>query len=64
MRIKPFYSFLRGMALEDLWHDNSECPLGQSIAKADRIPGKDDIRKHCPYCIRLNEPMVELKIKN
>ena len=64
MRIKPFYSFLRGMALEDLWHDNNECPLGQSIARPDRIPGKDGIHKHCPYCIRLNEPLSQLKIKN
>lgn len=57
MRVTPYYSFLRGMALEDLWHDNDECPLGQSIAAADRIPGKDHIRKRCPFCALLQAPL-------
>ena len=56
MRVPPFHSFLRGIAVEDLWHDNDACQVGQSIARADRIPGTDDIRKHCPFCALLNAP--------
>lgn len=56
MRVPPFYSFLRGIAREDLWHDNDACQVGQSIAPADRVPGTDHIRKHCPFCTVLNHP--------
>lgn len=55
MRIAPFYSPLRGIALEDLWHDNSDCPLGRSVALVDRIAGKNAIHKRCPYCAILDE---------
>ena len=59
MQIPPFYSFLRGIALEDLWHDNDECQIGLSIALAERLPGKDHIRKHCQYCDLLNPPLAK-----
>lgn len=50
MRALPLYSYLRGIALEDLWHDNAVCRVGQRIALADRIPRTDGIGKHCPFC--------------
>jgi hypothetical protein len=61
MRVQPFYSFLRGIALEDLWHDNDACQVGQSIAPVDRRPGTDDIHKHCPFCAILNHPSAGLR---
>lgn len=48
----PFYSPLRGIAVEDLWHDNDACQVGQSLARADRVAGKRG--KHCPFCHTLN----------
>ncbi|MFD2720712.1 hypothetical protein ACFST9_18465 [Hymenobacter monticola] len=39
MRIPAFYSPLRGIGLEEVWHDNDECPVARSIAPADRQPG-------------------------
>jgi hypothetical protein len=56
MRILPFYSPARGLALEDLWHNNDECEIGLSIGLLDRRPGKDRILKQCPYCQVLNKP--------
>ena len=56
MKVTPYYSLLRGLALEDLWHDNNECEIGLSIGPLDRMPGKDHIHKHCPYCQVLNQP--------
>lgn len=56
MQVAPYYSLTRGIAVEDLWHDNDACEIGLSIATADRLPGKDHISKHCPYCQLLNEP--------
>ncbi|WP_262490184.1 hypothetical protein [Hymenobacter coccineus] len=32
-RVAPFYSPLRGIALEDLWHDHDAGQLGQHIAR-------------------------------
>ena len=58
MRVPAFYSPLRGVALSDVWHDNSECPIGQSIALVDRIAGKDDIRHRCAYCALLDQRPV------
>jgi hypothetical protein len=54
MRVPSFYSHLRGIALTDVWHDNDECPLGRSIAPADRIRGTTDIRHRCAYCAMLD----------
>lgn len=56
MKTYPYYSFFRGIAVEDLWHDNNECEIGLSIPPRDRRPGKDHIDKHCPYCQILNTP--------
>jgi hypothetical protein len=56
MRVPPYYSLLRGTALEDLWHNNNACEIGLSIRPRDRLPGKDHIRKQCPYCQVLNKP--------
>jgi hypothetical protein len=56
MKVPPFYSLMRGLALEDLWHNNNECEIGLSIKLADRLPGKDRVHKHCPYCQVLNQP--------
>jgi hypothetical protein len=50
MRVPPFYSLLRGMAVEDLWHDNDACQIGQRIGLANRRPGRDHPRKHCALC--------------
>ena len=58
MRVPAFYSPMRGMALSDVWHDNSECPIGQSIALGDRIVGKDGIRLRCAYCALLDHRPV------
>jgi hypothetical protein len=55
MKVPPYYSLVRGLALEDLWHDNDECEIGLSIGPLDRRPGKDHIVRHCPYCKVLNE---------
>ncbi|RZK32485.1 MAG: hypothetical protein EOO63_01215 [Hymenobacter sp.] len=55
MQTAPFYSLFRGIAVEDIWHDNDECQIGQSIATQDRLAGQDD-RKHCPYCVLHNTP--------
>ncbi|RZJ95129.1 MAG: hypothetical protein EOO60_01345 [Hymenobacter sp.] len=56
MKVFPFYSFSRGIAVEDLWHNNDECEIGLSIPLLDRRAGKDHIDKHCPYCQLLNAP--------
>jgi hypothetical protein len=56
MKVSPYYSLLRGLALEDLWHNNDECEIGLSIKKTDRLPGKDRLCKQCPYCQVLNLP--------
>jgi hypothetical protein len=58
MRVPAFYSPMRGMALTDVWHDNSECPIGQSIAPTDRIAGKDSIVHRCAYCALLDKPLI------
>ena len=55
MRIAPFYSWLWGLAVEDMWHDNDECELGLSIPLADRRAGTDHILKHCWLCASLNQ---------
>jgi hypothetical protein len=51
MKVAPYYALPRGLALEDLWHNNNECELGLSIGPRDRLPGKGKSRsrKHCPY---------------
>lgn len=54
MRVPPFYSFRRGLALTDVWHDNDECPLGRSITPADRVRDTDDVRHRCAYCAMLD----------
>jgi hypothetical protein len=58
MKVAPYYALPRGLALEDLWHNNNECELGLSIGPRDRLPGKGKSRsrKHCPYCEALNKP--------
>jgi len=56
MRIPPFYSPLRGIALDEVWHDNDECTVARSIAPADRIAGVGAPRKRCPYCAVLDRP--------
>ncbi|MGI4734795.1 MAG: hypothetical protein ACRYG7_06395 [Janthinobacterium lividum] len=53
LRVPPFYSPLRGIAVEDLWHDNDACQVGQSLALVDRLAGKSR-GKHCPFCRILN----------
>ncbi|MBD2722033.1 hypothetical protein MUN81_16520 [Hymenobacter sp. 5317J-9] len=58
MRIPPFYSPLRGIALTDVWHDNDECPVARSIAPADRVPGTGQPRPRCPYCALLDRPVT------
>jgi hypothetical protein len=59
MRIPAFYSPLRGMALIDVWHDHSECPIGQSIAPTDRIAGINGIHQRCAYCVLLDKrPLI------
>lgn len=56
MRVPPYHSLTRGLALEDLWHDNNECEIGLSLPLVDRLPGKGNQRKQCPYCQVLNQP--------
>lgn len=57
MKVSAYHSPVRGVALEDLWHNNNnECEIGLSIRPADRLPGKARIHKHCPYCQVLNQP--------
>lgn len=58
MRILPFYSYMRGIALASAWHDDDECPIAQSIALADRIAGIDPLNKRCTYCELLDEKAV------
>jgi hypothetical protein len=54
MRIPPFHSPLRGLALDEVWHDNNECPMARSIAPADRRPGKPSQGSRCAYCAMLD----------
>jgi hypothetical protein len=56
MRVPPYYSLVRGVALEDFWHNNDECEIGLSIRQEDRRPGKHHLCKQCPYCQVLNQP--------
>lgn len=56
MRIASFYSPLRGIGLEDVWHDQEQCPIGRSIALADRIAGREPSGKRCPFCTMLDKP--------
>ena len=56
MRVPAFYSLLRGIALLDAWHDNSECPLGRSLAPADRLAGTGGLPNRCAYCAMLDQP--------
>jgi hypothetical protein len=58
MQVSPFHSLFRGIAVEDLWHDNDECQIALSVAFTERLPGKDHIRKHCQYCNLLNTPLA------
>lgn len=58
MLMRPFYSLLRGIAVEDVWHDNTECPLGRSIYPGERVIGKGELTKHCPYCAVLNKAVL------
>jgi hypothetical protein len=58
MRVTPFYSLFRGLAVEDVWHNNNSCQIGKSIAQADRWAGTDS-RKQCPYCQLHNTPLVK-----
>jgi hypothetical protein len=58
MRVPPYYSMTRGIALENMWHNNNECEIGLSIRPRDRLLGKNRIRKHCPYCQILNKPRL------
>ncbi|RZK24571.1 MAG: hypothetical protein EOO56_00805 [Hymenobacter sp.] len=57
MLIAPFHSFMRGIAVEDLWHDNDECQIGLSIGLIYRVAGTGSIGKHCQYCALLNQPL-------
>ncbi len=57
MRVSPFYSLLRGMALANVWHDHDDCPLARSLAPADRRPGRPPSYAHCPYCALLARPL-------
>lgn len=61
MKVLPFYSFTRGIALEDLWHNNDECEIGLSIALADRLAGKDHIRKQYWLCVLINKQLQVTK---
>ncbi|MBO2012678.1 hypothetical protein [Hymenobacter negativus] len=54
MRIKPFHSPLRGIGLATVWHDHARCPIAQSIAPADQLPGKGLNLPRCPYCAMLD----------
>lgn len=54
MLVSPFYSPLRGIALEDVWHNNSACPVGESLAAADRRPGMVPYNKRCRFCALLD----------
>jgi hypothetical protein len=56
MKVLPFHSPVRGLALEDLWHNNDECEIGLSIKQSDRLPGRARVPKQCPYCQVLNHP--------
>ena len=58
MLARPFYSLLRGIAVEDVWHDNTECPIGRSIQPRERVMGKGALTKYCPYCQVLNAAVV------
>jgi hypothetical protein len=55
MTVTPYYSLVRGLALEDLWHNNDECEIGLSVGPLDRRRGRSYVWKHCPYCKVLNE---------
>lgn len=59
MRIPSFYSPWRGIGVEDAWHDNDQCPIGQSIDPAHRIRGKK--HAHCRFCALLDVPLPNSK---
>ncbi|SNS07107.1 hypothetical protein [Hymenobacter mucosus] len=57
MRVPPFHSPLRGIGLEEAWHDHSECPIGKSIHPHDRILGTGCSLARCKFCVLLDEPL-------
>lgn len=54
MLVSPCYSPLRGIAFEDVWHNNSACPVGKSLAAADRLLGMVPLGKRCNFCTLLD----------
>jgi hypothetical protein len=59
MIVAPFYTSARGLAVEDVWHNNDECELGLSIPLHERLFGEGVQRKHCPVCQALNKPLSQ-----
>lgn len=57
-KVAPFYLPFRGLAVEDIWHDNKECPLARSLAVRDWRAGKGHGRKYCPVCAAINAPFA------
>jgi hypothetical protein len=55
MRVEPFFSPFRGIAVEEVWHNNDQCQIARSIASPERLPGTND-RKHCKYFQLHNQP--------
>ena len=61
MRVPPFNSPLRGIALDEVWHDHDDCPIGQSIAPTDRRKGTGPRQARCAYCAMLDKALKLVK---
>ncbi len=56
-RTPPFYSFVRGIGVKDVYHDNDECAIARSVEEVYRLPGNGKNRTHCAFCAILNKAL-------
>jgi hypothetical protein len=49
----PFYSYKRGIAVEDVYHSHADCQIGQSIPLPHRLSGRGPIEDwpECRFCL-------------
>jgi hypothetical protein len=58
MQTTPYHMQALFLADEGIWHDNTTCPIGQYIPSGYLQAGVGSGRRHCPYCVLLNEPLA------
>jgi hypothetical protein len=60
MKVAPFHSKIRGLAVEDHWHNNNECEIGHSVPLGDRRSGEGRFCRQCPICKAMNQPLSKM----